>query len=198
VQAFVATKNSGKLREIRAMFAGSELELATFDDYADVTEDADSYVGNALLKARALVEQLQDAGIHAAVLSDDSGLEVRALDGRPGVYSARYAGADTPWPARRKHLLDELQAVPPERRQARFVCAMAFVLPGGSETTVLETVDGEIVRSERGPHGFGYDPVFFYPPLQRTFAELDEDHKNRVSHRGRAAAALLKAIDGRV
>ncbi|MBV8373742.1 MAG: non-canonical purine NTP pyrophosphatase, partial [Candidatus Eremiobacteraeota bacterium] len=131
----VATKNSGKLAELHAIFADSPLQLEVYDGYADVAETGDSYLANALLKARALAAQLQDAEIVAAVLADDSGLEVDALGGQPGIYSARYAGADATWPARRAALLDALGEVPGPRRSARFVSTMALVLPDGRELT---------------------------------------------------------------
>lgn len=194
MRVFAATKNPEKLREMRQIFAGSPVVLETFDDYADVDETADSYEGNALLKARALAAQLRERGIRAAALSDDSGLEVDALDGRPGVYSARYAGAEAPWPARRAKLLDEMRGVAAERRGARFVCVMAFVAPDGRETVARGTVEGRIVTQECGDRGFGYDPVFYFPPEDRTFAQLSEEAKNAVSHRGRAGKALLTAI----
>lgn len=196
--AYVATKNVGKLREMRAIFSYHALELATYAGYADVAETADSYVGNALLKARALCAQLRESGIDAPVLADDSGLEVFALDGRPGVYSARYAGVQTGWPQRRATLLEEMRGVPAAQRGARFVCAMALILPAHRELTVLETVDGSIVTQERGTGGFGYDPIFFYPPRDCTFAELTEEEKNQLSHRRRAADAVLAAWSGRV
>lgn len=194
MKTYVATKNAGKLAELRAIFAASPLELHTYDAYADVEETADSYEGNALLKARALAAQLRDAGIAAPVLADDSGLEVDALGGRPGVYSARYAGADASWKRRRTLLLEELRGVTRAERGARFVCTIAFVDPSGSETTASGTVNGCMTQEERGGGGFGYDPLFYYPPLGCTFAELNPAVKNAVSHRGSAARSLLKAL----
>lgn len=194
MKVYVATKNAGKLDELRAIFAGSPLKLYTFDAYADVDETADSYAGNALLKARALAAQLRTAGIDAPVIADDSGLEVAALGGRPGIYSARYAGADASWGQRRALLLEELGGVPEARRGARFVCTMAFVGGSGAETTVRGTVDGCMTEEERGSGGFGYDPLFYYAPLGCTFAELDPAVKNAVSHRGTAARSMLEAL----
>jgi XTP/dITP diphosphohydrolase len=194
VKTYVATKNAGKLDELRAIFDGSPLELDTWDAYADVDETADSYAGNALLKAEALAVQLRQAGIDARVLADDSGLEVVALDGRPGIYSARYAGAEASWRRRRTLLLEELRSVPPAGRQARFVCTMALVGPGLKAATASGTVAGRITEEERGSGGFGYDPLFYYPPLGCTFAELDPTVKNAVSHRHEAAQALLATL----
>jgi XTP/dITP diphosphohydrolase len=194
MKTFVATKNLGKLMEMREIFAGSAIELETYPLYADVEESAGDYVGNARLKASALMKQLRDAGISAAVLADDSGLEVAALDGRPGIYSARYAGVDTPWPDRRQALLAELRDVPPDRRAGRFVCAMVLLLPDGRELDGFGTVEGRMVDEVRGRFGFGYDPLFVPDGDTRTFAEFPEEEKNRVSHRRRAADAVLAAL----
>ncbi len=198
MKAYVATKNAGKFAELRAIFDGSPLELSAYDAYGDVVEDAGSYRGNALLKARALARQLHSAGIDAAAIGDDSGFEVEALDGRPGVYSARYGGAGASWPQRRSQLLDEMLGVPESRRGARFVSALALIGPGGEELTSFGTVDGRIGEAERGTGGFGYDPLFYYPPLGCTFAELRAQEKNAVSHRRAAANELLAALRRRV
>lgn len=195
MKTYIATKNEGKLAEIRTMLNGSRLDLSTFPQYRDPEEGETSYVDNALLKARALRGQLREAGIaDAAVLADDSGIEIDAFGGKPGVLSARYAGESTPWPQRRAFLLRELNGVPEERRGAKFVCVMAYISPDGRETVVRGEVEGRIPLAEKGEHGFGYDPVFFYPPIDSTFAEVPEEEKNRLSHRGRAARALLEAL----
>lgn len=175
------------------MFDGSPLELATYARYRDPQEGEDSYVDNALLKARSLREQLHSEGItDAAVLADDSGIEIAAFGGKPGVLSARYAGETTPWPQRRAYLLAHLAGE--KNRRATFVCVMALISVDGRERVVRGDVDGEIPIAERGTFGFGYDPIFFYPPLGCTFAEIPESEKNRLSHRGRAANALLDAL----
>ncbi|MDP9092610.1 MAG: non-canonical purine NTP pyrophosphatase [Actinomycetota bacterium] len=192
---YVATKNDGKLRELEAVFAGAGFALRTFDAYADPVEGDSSYADNAALKARALHAQLLAAGVSANVLADDSGLEVLALGGRPGVLTAYYGGADLPWSERRRKLLHELAAHRAGAdRRARFVCALHFIEAGGREFAVLGTVDGEISPAEQGELGFSFDPVFFYPPAAQTFAELSAAEKNRVSHRAVAAAALLEAL----
>lgn len=198
MKTYVATRNAGKLKEMREIFAGSMLDLQTFPAYRDVPETANSYVGNALIKAHALTRQLFDAGIEAAVLSDDSGLEVDVLSGRPGVLSARYAGEETTWTKRRQALLGELDGLAEAERTARFVCVMALIVPGHEPLTSIGTVEGRIVSQERGGGGFGYDPLFLYPPSGCTFAELSAEEKNRVSHRRRAADALLATLHTRV
>jgi XTP/dITP diphosphohydrolase len=193
VKTYVATKNLGKLDEMRAIFKGSEVELDTYPLYAEAPEEEDNYAGNARSKARALRAQLQQAGVSGAVLADDSGIEVAALGGRPGVLSARYAGKDATWPVRREKLLAEMENVPPDERGAKFCCAMALIVESGEEFAGYGEVAGVVTTQEHGRHGFGYDPVFFYPPAGKTFAQLSEDEKNRVSHRYRAAQALLWA-----
>ncbi len=194
MKVYVATRNPGKLRELKAIFAGSELELASYRKYAAVAEDAESYAGNALLKAHALAASLQEAGISAYALADDSGLEVEALHGRPGLHSARYRGAQIGWPERRAALPAELRGVPPYRRTARFVCALALIAPGREPIAVSGDVRGYILEAEAGSGGFGYDALFFHSPSGRSFAALSEKEKNAVSHRRRAADALLAAL----
>lgn len=194
MKTYVATKNAGKLRELQQIFAGSALELDTYADYADVEEDATTYIGNAMLKARALRSQIRAAGIEAAVLGDDSGLEVDALDGRPGLYSARYAGRESSWAQRRGALLEEMQGVAEAGRTARFVCVMALIVPEGGPHVAIGTVEGRITTREIGESGFGYDPIFLYPPFGCTFGELTAEEKNAVSHRRRAADTLLISV----
>ena len=191
LKTYVATKNLGKLQEMKNIFAGSELELDTYPLYAEAPEDEQNYAGNAESKSRRLHAQLREASVHGAVLSDDSGIEVATLGGRPGVLSARYGGKDITWPARREKLLEELANVPPDRRAAKFCCAMMLILESGEEFTGYGEVEGVVTAEEEGRFGFGYDPVFFYPPANMTFAQMPEEQKDRVSHRRRAAEALL-------
>lgn len=193
---YLATKNAGKLAEIRTMLAGSPLELRTYDAYRDPEEGHESYVDNALLKARALFTQLHDDGITgAAVLADDSGIELDALRGAPGVDSAIYAGANTAWPQRLATMMREVAQHGNGTRGARFVCVMALILPDGREIVVQGDVRGEVAAQLRGANGFGYDPLFFYPPIGKTFGEIPEEEKNALSHRGRAARALIEALE---
>ena len=188
----LATGNPGKVRELRALLAGVPFAIRTLADYPPYTvpeETGETYAANALIKARA-------AAAHTGVLAlgDDSGIEVAALNGAPGVRSARYGGPGLDDRGRVDHLLRALAAVPDEARGARFVCVIALVAPGGQETLVDGTCEGRITRAPRGPEGFGYDPVFFYPLLGVTFGELADDRKAAVSHRGRAAAAARAAL----
>jgi XTP/dITP diphosphohydrolase len=194
VKTYLATRNAGKLRELKAIFAGSELAPSSYRKYSAVAENEDSYAGNALTKARALAAALQQAGVCAWALADDSGLEVDALGGRPGVHSARYGGAQITWPQRRAALLAELRGVPPFRRTARFLCALALVRPDREPLVVTGHVGGLFLESESGSGGFGYDALFFHLPSGRSFAALSQKEKNAVSHRRRAADALVAAL----
>ena len=184
----VATLNRGKLRELATLLAGVPFELVLLADVAGASlpeETGETYAENALIKARAAVRA---TGLTS--LADDSGLEVDALGGAPGVRSARYGGPGLDDAGRTARLLEALRDVPDERRTARFRCVIALVTLEGEERVVDGTAEGVIARAPRGANGFGYDPVFFYPPLGRTFAELDADDKNRVDHRGAAVRAL--------
>ncbi len=191
-RVYVATKNAGKLRELRAIFAGSPIELATYDGYADVEESADSFHDNALLKARTLRKQLRTARVEAAVIADDSGLCVDALGGGPGVLSARYGGKEATWEARRRLLLGEMRNVPDEERSATFVCYMPLILADGQTWMGEGFAKGAITREERGAGGFGYDPIFIPKGETQTYSEMGEEKKNKISHRAAAARALLE------
>jgi XTP/dITP diphosphohydrolase len=196
MRVYVATTNFGKLREMETLFGEDAFELATYGDYEDPIEGDVSYAENAALKARALSAQLVRAGRPANVLADDSGLEVYALDRRPGVLTAYYGGPDLSWGERRRKLLAELAAAPDglTDRRARFVSALHFIDAQGREFASMGTVDGEIAPEERGDAGFSFDPVFLYSHTGKTFAEMRGEEKNRVSHRAIAAAALLAAL----
>ena len=194
MKTYLATSNPGKIRELKAIFARSALQLVTPRKVSQVVEDAESYTGNAMLKAQAMAAELHARHLAAAVLADDSGLEVDALDGRPAVESAHYGGVEIGWRERRAALLSELRGVPPYRRTARFVCVLTLLQPGRDPVSARGEVQGYILEAEAGGGGFGYDALFFYPPLNRSFAGLSEKEKNGVSHRRRAADALLAAL----
>ncbi|HVN68912.1 MAG TPA: RdgB/HAM1 family non-canonical purine NTP pyrophosphatase [Candidatus Binatia bacterium] len=196
MKTYVATNNPGKLRELKAIFARSPLQIVTPRKRIaiDVVENAPTYAGNALIKAQALAAELRSRHIGAAVLADDSGLEVDALDGRPGIHSARYGGPEMEWPQRRAALLAELRGVPPYRRAARFVCTLCLIRPHGEPVFASGEVSGYVLEAERGSGGFGYDSIFLHPPYGRSFAALTEKEKNDVSHRRRAAEALIAML----
>ena len=181
----VATHNMNKIREIGEILPG--WEIVAEDSGAD--ETADTFAGNALIKAHAIAPK--HAG--AWVLADDSGLEVDALGGAPGVRSARYAGRDGDTPANNALLLKNLAEVPD--RSARFTCAMALVAPDGTEHVVTGHCNGRIRREASGKGGFGYDPLFEPDGYDRTFAELMPDEKNAISHRGRALAQIRRILE---
>ena len=191
MRILVATMNAGKLREYERLLAdvqGLELEtMASLPEPVDVVEDRDTFVGNALKKATEIAEV---AGMPC--LADDSGLEVDALGGRPGVYSARYAGEDASDAQNNAKLLDELSDIADQQRTARFRCAIAVVDESGSElATVDGACEGRIGREPRGAHGFGYDPLFVPDGYTQTMAELGPATKNQISHRAQAAAKLV-------
>ncbi len=188
----LATLNPAKARELASLLGDLPFEVVGFPTIPGAAlppEGEDSYRANALAKARAA------ARLSGAVaLGDDSGLEVDALEGRPGVSSARYGGAGLSDADRCAALLGELRRVPPEQRAARFRCVVAVVSPDGREEIVEGVAEGRITEAARGTGGFGYDPVFFYPPLARTFAELDPALKNGVSHRGKALVLAREVL----
>jgi len=180
-----ATGNMGKMREIREIMDGSGYEIMSMKEAGvdpEIVEDGKTFEENAMIKARAVHKLLPDA----LVMADDSGLVVDALDGEPGIYSARYLGEDTPYSVKNNNIIERLEGVPDEERTARFVCAIAAVLPDGSEKCVRETVEGRIGYEEKGEFGFGYDPIFYVPELGCTTAEIPELEKNEISHRGKA------------
>lgn len=220
MRILLASSNPHKLEEISAVFVqcateagpqqsegASPIELVSLSDlHLDVpepVEDADTFEGNAILKARYYADA---ARMHC--LADDSGLEVDALHGEPGVRSARYAGVTGPRsvvdPANNRLLIERLGDAPPDRRGARFVCAMALCGPGAADALVVVrgTVEGRILTRDeagadargRGDNGFGYDPLFYIPDLGRTTAQLPPQHKNRISHRGDAARKMWRRL----
>ena len=194
MRVYVATKNAGKLHELQQILSEYGWEAVAFPAYADVTEGDVSYAENAALKARALRAALDAAGVTDPALGDDSGLEVVALDGRPGVLSARYGGAGVSWAERRAQLLAETaEAGGGADRRARFVCALHWVDGDGTELGVSGSLPGLIAQNQRGDGGFSYDAIFEYAD-GRTFAELSEEEKNAVSHRARAVRALVGAL----
>jgi len=189
----MATRNAGKVRELAELLRDLDVRLLSLNDFPElpeIPEEGATFAENALAKAQTVARLTS-----LPALADDSGLEVEALGGRPGVFSARYAqdrtGGQTPtdednW----KKLLDELREVPPEKRQARFVCEIALAWPNGRLITTRGEVSGVIALEPRGTRGFGYDPVFWVPAYEATVAELDLAVKNRISHRGQALKQL--------
>ncbi|MFN3534087.1 MAG: XTP/dITP diphosphatase [Desulfatiglandales bacterium] len=190
LELILATTNRGKLKELQNIFEGYPVKLLSLDQLPPVApciEDGNSFLENALKKALYYSE-----AYNLPCISDDSGLEVVALGGRPGVHSSRFAGDGAKDEENNSKLLKELFGV--KDRRARFVCVLCLALPNGRFRTFEGTVEGEISLEPKGRQGFGYDPLFDYPPLKRTFAELSAEEKNRVSHRGKALAQLKEDL----
>jgi len=178
----LATRNEGKIREFRRILADFPIEIKSLEDFGpipDVVEDGETFEDNAVIKARHTARIL---GLPA--IADDSGLEVAALGGAPGIKSARYAGEAADDRDKYLTLLTALEGI--EDRKARFVCVLAIAVPRGPALIYEGICEGAIALEMKGGNGFGYDPVFYFPPLGKTFAELSADEKNRVSHRGKA------------
>ena len=201
LRVFIATSNRGKLRDFAAAAESHGIELSPvpgIEGLPPAAEDGASFEENARKKA----EYYSRHAKQALVLADDSGLEVAALDGAPGVLSARYAASpgeeNASDAANNTRLLRQLQAVPDEARQARFVCVIAAARNGSTLGCFRGEAAGTILRAPRGCGGFGYDPLFLFPELQKTFAELSPEEKARVSHRGRALRAFLEWFDREV
>ena len=193
MNVFVATRNRNKVRELEALLADTELGLLSyrdFDDLPEIPEDGETLEENAAAKATALAKQ---TGM--LTIADDSGLEVDALEGRPGVRSARYAGAEATDKENNEKLLAELHGVPEWKRTARFRCAIALATPEKLLAVVEGVCDGHITTEERGTEGFGYDPLFVKEDYTKTFAELSLEIKNRVSHRALALEKALLALE---
>ncbi|MBO4980623.1 MAG: XTP/dITP diphosphatase [Lachnospiraceae bacterium] len=187
-----ATGNAGKVKEIQQILADTGMEVVSMKEAGiviDIEENGMSYEENALIKARAVAAFTGDI-----VMADDSGLEVDYLNREPGIYSARYLGEDTPYSRKNASIIERLAGVPDEKRTARFVCAIAAVLPDKRELTTRAVIEGRIAYEEKGSHGFGYDPIFYVPEFDRTTAELTEEEKNRVSHRGKALELMKEEL----
>lgn len=190
-QVVIATKNKGKAKDFEALFGPLGYEVVTMFEVApemEIEETGTTFEENAILKAEALANELG-----TIVIADDSGLEVDALNGEPGVYSARYAG-DHDDEANMKKLLENLQGVEDDRRTARFCCCIAIAGPEFATTTVFGTCEGVIAHEKRGTNGFGYDPIFFVPSLNRMMAELSPEEKGSISHRGNAIRKLKEQL----
>lgn len=188
----LATNNKSKVKEISEMMSGSDI---TFESLADaginveVEETGTTFEENALLKAREICKLSGKPTI-----SDDSGLEIDALDGAPGIYSSRFMGEDTSYDIKNNALIEKLENVADPDRTARFRCCMTLVLPDGREFVTEGAMEGIIAREPKGINGFGYDPILFIPEYNRTSAELSSEEKNNISHRGEALRKMIEVI----
>ncbi len=196
MQLVLATNNPDIINEIKYLLEDLPVTILTKDDFLefpDVEETGKTLEENALLKANAIAKFCD-----LPALADDSGLEVDALEGAPGVYSSRYSGKNATYASNCKKLLKELQGVPKKKRTARFRCVIAIDWNDGTTDTAEATAEGLITENIKGKKGFGYDPVFYYPPKKKRFSEMTTEEKNMVSHRGKALQEMVGLIMNRL
>ncbi len=188
-----ATGNENKLVEVREILSGLDIEVASMKSAGydiDIVEDGTTFEENALIKARTVA-----AASGEITMADDSGLVIDALNGEPGIYSSRYMGKDTPYEIKNAKIIELLKDVPEEKRNARFVCAIAAVFPDGREIVSRETFEGIIGYEAKGKHGFGYDPILYLPYIGKYSAELEPEEKNSISHRGKALRDMAGKLE---
>ena len=188
-----ATGNTDKMAEIREILKDLGMEILSMKEAGvnpEIVENGKTFEENSLIKARAVHALLPDD----VVMADDSGLEIDYLNKEPGIYSARYMGEDTSYRVKNTNLIERLTGVPDEKRTARFVCAIAAAFPDGTIKTTEGVIEGRIGYEERGENGFGYDPIFYVPEFGCTTAELSEEQKNAVSHRGKALEKMREIL----
>ncbi len=194
----VATGNKDKMREIHEIMDHFGVDIISMKEagvFEDVEENGTTFAENSLIKASSISKSLKEKGIDdAVVLADDSGLVIDALNGEPGIYSARYMGKDTPYPEKNAKIIERLSNVEDDKRTARFVCAITAVLPDGRHLCAEDTMEGIIARNVAGENGFGYDPIFFLPQFGKTSAQLLPEEKNKVSHRGKALRKMEELL----
>lgn len=186
----VATSNAGKVKEIAAMLKDLNIEVKSlkdvYDEVPDIVEDGKTFKENALIKANYVANDL-----NKIVLADDSGIEIDAFGKLPGIFSARFLGKDTPYEIINQAIID---AVEGKERTCRFVCALALVIPNEQPILIQETFEGEVNDKIAGTNGFGYDPIFYFPPCQKTSAEMSMEEKNQYSHRAKALKKLYSIL----
>ncbi len=186
-----ATGNQGKVNEFRQIL-GDGYEILSMKDLdldIDIVEDGSTFEENAIIKAKAVA-----GATGKMVLADDSGFEVDALNGEPGIYSSRYMGEDTPYEIKNADLLKRCEGVPDEKRGARFVCVIACAYPDGRVETVRGVIEGKLAHEPKGENGFGYDPIFYYPEKGMTTGEMEPEEKNAISHRGQAVRKMAELL----
>ncbi len=191
-----ATGNQHKMKEIREILGDIGLEIVSMKEAgieADIVENGKTFEENAMIKATEIAKLCDDI-----VLADDSGLEIDYLDKAPGIMSARFMGEDTSYDIKNQALIDKLEGVPKEKRTARFVCAIAAVLPSGKQIVTRGTIEGMIGYEIAGENGFGYDPIFYVEEYGCTTAQLSPEEKNKVSHRGNALMAMKEKLEKEV
>lgn len=183
---WIATKNKHKVEEFEKMLKDKVQVkcLLDLEEPVEIIENGKTFEENALIKARQLYEHL-----HQPVISDDSGIEVDAMDKMPGVYSARWMGEDTSYEIKNQAIMDNVKG---KDRTARYVCVIAYIDENGKEAVYRGEVEGQIYDKAIGENGFGYDPIFYYPPYQTTLANVSDEMKNKISHRGKALELFMK------
>lgn len=187
-----ATTNQNKVREVKMMMEGFDVELYTMKDAGidvDIVEDGTTFEENAIIKAKTIMEMTGEIA-----LADDSGLEVDYLDGAPGIYSARFLGEDTSYDIKNNYIIDKLKDAKGKDRSARFVCAMAAAFPNGEVETCKGTIEGVIAYEQKGKNGFGYDPIVYVPEYEMTTGEMSPELKNSISHRGKALEQMKEIL----
>ena len=192
MKIIMATGNANKVKEIRQMLEGSDIEVLSLKDVqidAEIDENGTTFEENAAIKAETICKLTGQM-----VMADDSGLEIDALGGEPGIHSSRFMGEDTSYEVKNQNLLDRLAGVAKDKRTARFVCAIAVVMPGGENFTCTGTIEGYIGEEPMGENGCGYDPIFYVDPQGVSTAALTPEEKNAISHRGKAMRAMREEL----
>lgn len=186
----VASTNQGKIKEIRRMLDSIGIEVVPMNEVLeediDIEETGQTFEENAVIKAETIMNM-----IHMPTLADDSGLEVDAMDKAPGIYSARFLGHETSYDIKNQYIIDQVKG---KERTARFICAMALAIPDEKTITIVESFEGKINDHIAGENGFGYDPIFYFPPLKKTSAQMSMDEKNQYSHRAKALKKLYDIL----
>lgn len=193
LKLIIATSNKDKVREIGEILKDTPFTAVSMHEEGldpDIVEDGKTFEENALIKARAVHELAEDC----YVMADDSGLCIDALDGAPGIYSARFCGEDSTYPEKFAKIFEMLKDVPEEKRTAKFVCSIAVVRPDGTDFTVRGEVCGILHEKPAGDGGFGYDPIFYVPEFGMTTAQMTKEQKNSISHRGKALRAMAEKL----
>jgi len=191
-----ATTNKDKVREVKMMLEGFDVELCTMKEAGvdvDIVEDGTTFEENAIIKAKTIMEMTGEIA-----LADDSGLEVDYMDGAPGICSARFLGEDTSYDVKNNYIIDKLKDAKGSERSARFVCAMAAAFPNGDIETCRGTIEGVIAYEQKGTNGFGYDPIVYVPEYEMTTGEMAPELKNSISHRGKALEQMKEVLRRRL
>ena len=196
IEILFATSNAGKAKEVQAMFSDLDVDVKTLREEGidvEIEENGQTFAENALIKAKAIAGMTDKI-----VLADDSGLVVDYLNGEPGIYPARYLGEDTSYDIKNAKILERMEGVPDDQRTARFVCAMAAIMPDGEVICTEGIMEGLIGYEMKGTNGFGYDPIFYLPEYGMTSSEITPEKKNEISHRGKALRKMQDELKKRI